>query len=158
MAAQFSEVVLSKTAVGWTLFRLDQCGSGKNQFTQACSFGIWNFVFRNIYYNCGLFVTSQSTRRKPQPNHKSLATFAHAQAHIQTQTVMRESMQSVAAPKTTRASGQVPQTCSKSMSMYGMEFITPCYRHLRSFLNGKGIHLSQLRYKTYKMSTYILQW
>ena len=41
---------------------------------------------------------NRSTRRKPPPNPKSLATFSHAQAGIRTQAVVRDSMQSVAAP------------------------------------------------------------
>ena len=41
---------------------------------------------------------NRSTRRKPPPNPNSLATFLHAQAGIRTQAVVRDSVQSVAAP------------------------------------------------------------
>ena len=41
-------------------------------------------------------------------NHKSLSTFSHDQAGIRTQAVVRDSVQSVAAPQTIRPSEQTP--------------------------------------------------
>ena len=41
---------------------------------------------------------NQSTRQKPLPNPKSLATFSYAQNGIPTQAEVRDSVQSVGAP------------------------------------------------------------
>ena len=84
----------------------------RSQICQATSltrpFGFCIFEFRFSSHLCQLwlirdlpFVSSggnRSTRRKPPPNSKSLATFPHVQAGIRTQAVVRDSVQSVAAP------------------------------------------------------------
>ena len=73
-------------------------------FNKDSGFWIWISFFRHIYANYASdqpVVSSggnRSTRRKPPSNSKSLATFSHAQAGIRTQTVVRDSVQSVAAP------------------------------------------------------------
>ena len=41
---------------------------------------------------------NRSTQQKPPPNPKSLATFSHALAGLRTQALVRDSLQSVAAP------------------------------------------------------------
>ena len=77
---------------------------------------LWNFEFRFLSYLCQLWLIrdlsvvssggNRSARRKPPPSPKSLATFLHAQAAIQPQAVVRDNVQIVAAPRTTRRSGQ----------------------------------------------------
>ena len=75
------------------------------------SLGIWNFVFRHMYANCGFDLWRASCKLWRNPgcpaktigyNPKSLAAFLHSQAGIQTQAVVRDSVQSVVAPWTTR--------------------------------------------------------
>ena len=68
----------------------------------------FEFEFRFSSHLCQLWLIrdypvvssggNRITQRKPPPNSKSLATSSHAQARIQTQVVVRDSVQSVAAP------------------------------------------------------------
>ena len=75
---------------------------------------IWNLDFLSLFLSHrGKVVTSQlvltdggnqSTQQKPLPSPKSLVTFSHAPARIQTRTVVRYSDQSVAMPYSTWSS------------------------------------------------------